>query len=81
MTYGSGLRIWCRLLGACAAIVGAAGCNGGQTLTASGTGGSGEVLAPATGQAVPVDRAAERLAAVAPRGRMSPDRSGATSTS
>ena len=40
MTYGSGLGTWCRLLGACAAIVGAAGCNGSQPLTPSGTGGS-----------------------------------------
>jgi hypothetical protein len=38
MTYGSRLGTWCRLLGICAAIVGA-GCNGSQT-PASGTGGS-----------------------------------------
>ncbi len=38
MTYGSGLQTWSRLLGVCAAIVGA-GCNGSQT-PASGTGGS-----------------------------------------
>ena len=41
MTYRSGLRTWSRLLGASAAIVVAAGCNGNQTLTPSGTGGSG----------------------------------------
>ncbi len=51
MTYGSGLRIWCRLLGACAAIVGAAGCNGSQTLTASGSGGSGGAAGNRTGGA------------------------------
>ena len=40
MTYRSGLGMWCRLLGACVAVVVAAGCNGSKTLTASGSGGA-----------------------------------------
>jgi hypothetical protein len=41
MTYRSGLGTWGRLLGASAAIVVAAGCDGSQPLTPSGTGGTG----------------------------------------
>jgi hypothetical protein len=41
MTGRFSLGTWCRLLGACAAIVGAAGCNGSQPLITAGTGGSG----------------------------------------
>src|SRR5580698_9081136 len=41
MMRGSSLGTWCRLLGACAAIVGSGGCNGSPPLTTSGSGGSG----------------------------------------
>src|ERR1700722_13834678 len=51
MTRRSNLGTWCRLLGACAAIVGAAGCNGSQPLTTSGTGGSGRATGGSGGAA------------------------------